>query len=333
MNEIALHIEFLLHKHDCVIVPGLGGFVVNQTEMERAGLWGINIPKYELIFNHKLSYNDGLLAESLMRTDEVSYDVAIKKIEEACQNLKRNLNEKNDVIWHNIGAFSYNNEGNIVLTPDKTFTRLQFFGLTDVRLKPASLKFTQTATNDNLISVKSFFQYVSSAVAVALILFLGVISFNNNHPQSQQAEMVSKPLIFNAPKTSQNISHTTQSSAIITTTTTSDAVEDSEKQHDDQTSITPSSSDKMDIDGATKTIQPDTDKYYIIVGVYEVREIAEKALKTLKVNGFNDASMIERPLRLDVYSAAFSNRREAQAYLKEFKAKHTRYRDAWILKR
>ena len=55
MDEIALHIDFLLHTHDCIIVPGLGGFVVNMTEVERSGLWGLNAPTCELIFNSKLN--------------------------------------------------------------------------------------------------------------------------------------------------------------------------------------------------------------------------------------------------------------------------------------
>ena len=37
MNEIALHIDFLLHTHDCIIVPGLGGFVLNETGVEKNG--------------------------------------------------------------------------------------------------------------------------------------------------------------------------------------------------------------------------------------------------------------------------------------------------------
>ncbi len=88
MDEIALHIDFLLHTHDCIIVPGLGGFVVNVTDIERNGLWGIDSPSCELIFNNKLTYNDGLLAESLMKTNKISFDVAIKKIDVACEELK-----------------------------------------------------------------------------------------------------------------------------------------------------------------------------------------------------------------------------------------------------
>ena len=69
MDEIALHIDFLLHAHDCIIVPGLGGFVVNEMGVEKNGLWGLDAPTFEIIFNSKLSYNDGLLAESLMKTN------------------------------------------------------------------------------------------------------------------------------------------------------------------------------------------------------------------------------------------------------------------------
>ena len=94
MNEVALHIDYLLHSHDCIIVPGLGGFVVNTTDVEKNGLWGLDAPTVELLFNNKLTYNDGLLAESIMKTNNVSYEVAIRHIESAWQRTKKHFAEE-----------------------------------------------------------------------------------------------------------------------------------------------------------------------------------------------------------------------------------------------
>ena len=38
MNEMVSHIEFLLHEHNCVIIPDFGGFVVNTQPSRRDGV-------------------------------------------------------------------------------------------------------------------------------------------------------------------------------------------------------------------------------------------------------------------------------------------------------
>src|SRR5690554_7882222 len=105
MNEIALHIEFLLHTHDCVIVPNLGGFVVNISGVERNGIWGLDAPRCELVFNNKLTYNDGLLAESLMKTNDITFESAVDLIDSACRELKAKISKGEQVIWSNLGLF------------------------------------------------------------------------------------------------------------------------------------------------------------------------------------------------------------------------------------
>ena len=323
MDEISLHIDFLLHTHDCVIVPGLGGFVVNTTDVERNGLWGLNAPSYELIFNSKLSYNDGLLAESLMKTNNESYEVAINKIKSASEELRNNLLKQDEVVWNNLGTFKINKENILTFLPNKSYIRPQLYGLTNSRLKPAGLILSETSDKENLIPIKSFFRYVASAVAVALLLFFAAVSYNNYNSKSQHADIVSKPLIFNknhtktiSPKTTQPTVEANNLKAASSKTTNTTA------------SLTSKADNEI-----TQSPLSSSVNYYIVVGVYEVREVAEKTLSTLKNQGFSTASMIERPKRLDVYSASFSNRNEAQAFLHKFQTEHSNYRDAWILKR
>ena len=313
MNEISLHIDYLLHSHDCIIVPGLGGFVVNTTDVEKNGLWGLDAPTFELLFNNKLTYNDGLLAESIMKTNNVSYEVAIRHIEAACEELKSKLNKSEEVVWDNLGIFKTNKENNIIFLPNKDYVRPQFFGLTNARFKPTVM--SATSNDDKAIPVKSLIRYVSAAIAAAVVLFFVVLSFNNNDSQNQYAEMVSKPLIFGS-----NI-NTSKAKTVKETKPTVAHV-----ANNDLPATT-------NIEKVVTQSPSSTNRYYIIVGVYEVRDIAEKRLSRLKSEGFNLASMIERPTRLDVYSASFSNRDEARTYLLKFKADNPQYKDAWILKR
>lgn len=311
MNEIALHIDFLLHTHNCIIVPGLGGFVVNETGLEKNGLWGLDAPAFELIFNSKLTYNDGLLAESLMKSNNISFTRATKLIESASQELRNRLIKSEEVEWDNLGIFKTNKENNIIFLPNKAYVRPQFFGLSNARFKPAALALTSSSSNENAIPVKSIMRYVSTAIAVAVLFFLVVVSYNNTSPVSQHAEIVSKPLIFGNNPSRMHTAKASQPAAFASTNNSPSA--------EANNTVTPA--------------QSSTKKYYIVVGVYEVRDVAEKSLSRLKKQGFVNASMIERPTRLDVYSDSFSSREEAQTYLLKFHADNASYRDAWILKR
>ena len=87
---------------------------------------------------------------------------------------------------------------------------------------------------------------------------------------------------------------------------------------------------------STNTYITETDtgsNYFIIVGVYEVKDVAEKTLSSLKEKGFMNASMLKRAGRLDVYSASFNDESEASDFLKKFRAENPKYHDAWLLKR
>ena len=319
MDEIALHIDFLLHTYDCIIVPGLGGFVVNITDVERNGLWGIDSPSCELIFNNKLTYNDGLLAESLMKTNKISFDAAIKKIDATCQELKKTLIEKEEVVWSNLGTFRQNSDKEPFFLPNKSYIRPNYYGLTNSRLKPTAILTTKDSDNNNAIPVKTLFRYASRGIAVAILFFFVVVSYNNFGPKSQHAEMVSRSLIFKNKKskteTSEVNSLTSKSNIIANDSSIGNA-----KTHSPTENIT------------TSTLSNSKSTYYIIVGVYEVADVAEIILSNLKKQGFSEASILKRPGRLDVYSASFVNKEEAQTFLKDIHKTYPAYKDAWLLK-
>jgi len=74
-------------------------------------------------------------------------------------------------------------------------------------------------------------------------------------------------------------------------------------------------------------------QYYIVLGVYERSDVAEQITVQLINEGFPQTEWLERPGRIDVYSASFTDRTEAETYLREIHKKHPTHRDAWILKR
>ncbi|HOV71965.1 MAG TPA: SPOR domain-containing protein, partial [Dysgonamonadaceae bacterium] len=73
-------------------------------------------------------------------------------------------------------------------------------------------------------------------------------------------------------------------------------------------------------------------KFYIVMGVYEVRKVAEEMKAMLESEGFTQTSWLERPGRIDVYAASFTDREAADDFLKKVHSQYPHHRDAWILK-
>ena len=61
MIELSKHIEVLLLENDCVIVPGLGGFIAHKRQAAYSIQKGEFMPPLRTIgFNPQLIMNDGL---------------------------------------------------------------------------------------------------------------------------------------------------------------------------------------------------------------------------------------------------------------------------------
>ena len=64
--NLAKEISFLLYKHNCVILPGFGAFLINEKQAERSAVAQYAMPKQEVInFNRQIINNDGLVANHL----------------------------------------------------------------------------------------------------------------------------------------------------------------------------------------------------------------------------------------------------------------------------
>lgn len=120
MNELERHIEVLLLDNDCVIVPDFGGFVAHHVDAHYDVTDGAFIPPIRTIgFNPQLKINDSLLIHSYIEVYGISYPDALKRVEEAVNELKRQLFEDGYFELNNIGRLSLNVDGNIEFAPNE----------------------------------------------------------------------------------------------------------------------------------------------------------------------------------------------------------------------
>lgn len=74
MDRLSLHIEYLLTRNDCVILPGIGAFLNAYMPAhfdEESGIW--SPMSSEIRFNQAINQDDGLMANSYSRKYSLSF--------------------------------------------------------------------------------------------------------------------------------------------------------------------------------------------------------------------------------------------------------------------
>ncbi len=102
--NIPQYIHELLFEHNCVIVPGLGGFVASRASAVLIGpLNTIRPPHKRIAFNRNLHHNDGLLTNYIARKHSISYESALYFVERFSGDVLKALENNRPYEFANIG--------------------------------------------------------------------------------------------------------------------------------------------------------------------------------------------------------------------------------------
>lgn len=140
MIELAQHIEALLLENDCVIVPGLGGFVAHYASATRVREENIFLPPTRIIgFNPQLKMNDGLLVQSYMSVYGTNFSDATKMVEHKVDELIATLHEDGKVDLPNVGEVRYTIHNTFDFAPyDNKITTPYLYGLDAFEMRELS---------------------------------------------------------------------------------------------------------------------------------------------------------------------------------------------------
>ena len=132
--KIEVYISQLLYRYQCVTVPGFGAFL---TETHSAQLNestnSFFPPKKTISFNSRIKNNDGLLANHVALQEKISYEEAVKSIQNEVALWAEQLQRKEVVTLKNIGTIAVNAEWNWVFEPVASVNYLaDAFGLSAV---------------------------------------------------------------------------------------------------------------------------------------------------------------------------------------------------------
>ena len=135
MQNVPFYIAYLLTRHECVIIPGLGAFVVSSSNREKTNRWGILTPPENFLgFNSEITHNDGLLADAIAKENSLSYPEANAWIDQYVASISHSLNEGKKVQIPGVGTL-YLKDNKHLFQPDRTLSCNAFnYGLTGFSL-------------------------------------------------------------------------------------------------------------------------------------------------------------------------------------------------------
>ncbi len=118
MNNLFRHIEFLLLRHDCVIVPGLGAFIVTATpaRIDHSSR-RIFPPRRSVMFNQAVVLDDGLLANSYARSLSLTFEEARQVVVKDVATLHANLRDNKVVEMGRLGRLTIGEEEQLQFIP------------------------------------------------------------------------------------------------------------------------------------------------------------------------------------------------------------------------
>lgn len=115
----------LLLRHNCVVIPGFGGFVAKQISSYIDYSSGMMLPpRKSLLFNRQLMNNDGLLVSELAKANASSYSDAEDLVKQKISLWNDRLRNGERISIDKVGALYFDQEKNICFEQDRFFNLL-----------------------------------------------------------------------------------------------------------------------------------------------------------------------------------------------------------------
>lgn len=202
--------------HDCVMLPGLGGFVCNpRSAWYDEAQQQIVPPSRDVLFNPRLTTNDGLVANELMGKHGVAYPEAIRAVETLVDTVMAELNEGQTAELPGLGRLYQEDDAHLRFVADAEFERvLGSFGHASIALSPlealtapAGMSTTEEPKRKPKVvelpqreetSVPWRTQLARAAAAVAIPVTLGG-AWLLSHPTGSETMLGPNPLWNSAP--------------------------------------------------------------------------------------------------------------------------------------
>ncbi len=115
--KISKYIGELLYDYECVVIPGLGGFLTNDKPVSiNEVTYSFSPPFRKIHFNVYLRTNDGLLINHIAQQEQIGYKTAKHRVDQFVFQCHNALERGRKIKFQNIGSLAHDGDKNIVFT-------------------------------------------------------------------------------------------------------------------------------------------------------------------------------------------------------------------------
>jgi hypothetical protein len=285
----------LLKDHDFVVIPSLGGFVASL----QPARWqnGMLYPPSKMIgFNPTLTYNDGLLAQTIAQHNGCSLEDANTLLKSEVTILQQQLHIWKRISLGNLG-YLYQTENGIDFKPYKNSLSISSaYGLTSVYFPV--INYTNTATQKAITPTAPINRPLVlpthrssrfTAACVAIILLFMMIPVNITNQRQESMAMILPSTVIEEVMTQPE---TTPEPTIIQT-------------------------------------EPCT-PYHVVIGSFNTEAKAIKFTKELP-SSLANSKIVYSENRFRIVAASFTTEEEGNAGIEQIAQAYPAYKDAWLL--
>lgn len=327
--DIRKNIAELLMVHDCVIIPGFGGFIGSYIPARIDTASHLFLPPSKsLLFNVNLKQNDGLLAANVAETASVPFSRASRLVEEFADKCRFILHHGEPVVLPGIGQLTAGAEGTIQFEQDADANLNPYsFGLSAVTAKTisrSSLQAEETIVENPATQPAGIRRTLLPAVARRAALFalpLGLaavvtIARYDRLPADFASTADIAGAVFSRLTTS---SPAPRKSAPVKTVKVIPSVAPAPVKPAAEAPATPAASTNIK-----------DDRFAVIVGAFRYRENADKLVGSLVAKGFSAAIYDQSKTGLFRVAIGTCSERDAAMELLA-SARSSDFGGAWLL--
>ncbi len=340
--NIGKSISDLLYQFDCVIIPDFGGFVANYSGAKIQPIQNTFTPPFKQIsFNRNLTSNDGLLANFIAETNNISFVEARKEIDDYVTSIIKSLSKGEKITLDKVGVLFLDSEMKIQFLPSNVANYLlDSFGFSAFKATPiarlAAQERIEKKIKEKLVAVSAPDWQENKkrlgfywAAAASLLVFMGIgyaahkYEINNDSPVSYASIGLDFILPTYYPSAVKPVSDISFADEVIT----NDTYIWNEEDGTSRTFI-----------AETKAVEKETMvevnellKFHVVGGCFSNENNAKKLVKRLKKQGYQ-ATMIGKFKGLFAVSyQSYATREEAISLLGD--VKNSGNPAAWLLEK
>jgi hypothetical protein len=341
------YIGELLYGHDCVVVPGLGGFVTNYTPAKiHPVLHTFSPPSKSILFNVRLQSNDGVLASYVAEKEKISYDEAMGLIRQFVDIIRAAIENAHTVEILKVGVLYRDNEANLQFEPSKEVNYLlSSFGFTEFvspaiqrntfRVHQEKRLYDRPVTRRDRHVPVALKRAVWIGIPVVALLVAGFLSINTIKQVYTQYSGLLPELSNKTKEAKENAPMNYKADKVFMglfdKRLMGEIPEKNSQPYPFRITM------KQEVNPGNETEIPSVSspanghKYFIVGGCFRIKENAENFVHGLKQKGFEGAGFF-LPEKKTLYRAYYSSFEDKASAERELQRIHeVELPDAWLL--